>query len=271
MTDSDDKLLQRYRALPREEPPRALDDTILAASRRAVAMPPASRSWAGPVSIAAVLVLAFGVTLEMQREEPGIEHKETAKPTPPAAPTVSSAPSTLGATADRLVPESVPIAGKQAALELRRESPPPRKIPPGTKEAAPLAKEADRLPEAFATSPPQAQSMPAAGPAPMETARDANVATMPAAPPPASAAMAAPRAKTMANSSGAKAEMAEMADAAPARTLAPPSEPERELERIAKLRDEGRNAEADKALEEFRRKLPAFRIPDAMWPRVKPR
>ena len=112
--------------------------------------------------------------------------------------------------------------------------------------------------------------MPAAGPAPMETARDANVATMPAASPPASAAMAAPRAKTLASPSGAKAEMADAAQA-PARTLAAPSEPERELERIAKLRDEGRNAEADKALEEFKRKFPAFRISEAMWPRVKPR
>ena len=267
MTDSDDKLLQRYRALPREEPPRALDETILAASRRALARPQVSRRWAGPVSIAAVLVLAFGVTLEMQREEPGIEYQETAKPTPPAAPTVSSTP---GATADRLIPESAPIAGKPEARELRRDSPPPRKIPPATKAAAPLAKEADRLPEAFATSPPQAQSMPAAGPAPMETARDANVATMPAASPPASTAMAAPRAKTMASPSGAKAEMADAAQA-PARTLAAPSEPERELERIAKLRDEGRNAEADKALEEFKRKFPAFRISEAMWPRVKPR
>jgi hypothetical protein len=45
----------------------------------------------------------------------------------------------------------------------------------------------------------------------------------------------------------------------------------RDLEAIAKLRAEGRNEEADKALEEFRRKHPGYRIPDAMWERVKPR
>lgn len=110
--------------------------------------------------------------------------------------------------------------------------------------------------------------------APMEKARDANVAPLPAASPPSSAAMAAPRAKAMANPLGAKAEMAD-ATQAPARTFADPTqpqtEPERELERIAKLRDEGRNAQADKAIEEFKRKFPAFRIPDAMWSRVKPR
>jgi hypothetical protein len=45
----------------------------------------------------------------------------------------------------------------------------------------------------------------------------------------------------------------------------------RELERIATLRREGRHAEADKALEEFRRANPAYRIPDPLWEQVKPR
>jgi hypothetical protein len=46
---------------------------------------------------------------------------------------------------------------------------------------------------------------------------------------------------------------------------------ERELERIAKLRVDGRDAEADKALEQFRRDHPGYRIAEAMWERVKPR
>ncbi|HEX7559533.1 MAG TPA: hypothetical protein VF386_10045, partial [Usitatibacter sp.] len=46
---------------------------------------------------------------------------------------------------------------------------------------------------------------------------------------------------------------------------------ERELERIAKLREEGRDADADKALEQFNRDHPGYRIADAMWQRVKPR
>src|SRR5438105_743581 len=46
---------------------------------------------------------------------------------------------------------------------------------------------------------------------------------------------------------------------------------EAELERIAALRAQGRDAEADKALDEFRRTHPGYRIPDAMWERVKPR
>ena len=46
---------------------------------------------------------------------------------------------------------------------------------------------------------------------------------------------------------------------------------ERELERIAKLRREGKNPEADEALEKFRRENPGYRIPDAVWEQVKPR
>jgi hypothetical protein len=56
-----------------------------------------------------------------------------------------------------------------------------------------------------------------------------------------------------------------------ARDAIGPGDLERELERIAKLREEGLSADADKALEVFRRDHPAYRIPDAMWERVKPR
>ena len=44
-----------------------------------------------------------------------------------------------------------------------------------------------------------------------------------------------------------------------------------ELERIARLRTENRHEEADKALAEFRRLHPDYRIPEALWERVKAR
>jgi len=65
MTDPerDTRVSQHYRALGREEPPPGIDAAILAAARR-------RRSrWAVPVSIAAVVVLAVGVTLRVQMEE----------------------------------------------------------------------------------------------------------------------------------------------------------------------------------------------------------
>jgi hypothetical protein len=78
--DRDARVAERYRALGREEPPRALDEAILAAARR-------RRSrWAVPVSIAAVVVLAVGVMLRVQLERPQ-EAEEVA-----LAPKVMEAP-----------------------------------------------------------------------------------------------------------------------------------------------------------------------------------
>jgi hypothetical protein len=45
----------------------------------------------------------------------------------------------------------------------------------------------------------------------------------------------------------------------------------RELERIAQLRRDGKQAEADEALAKFRREHPDYRIPDPLWEQVKPR
>jgi hypothetical protein len=85
------------------------------------------------------------------------------------------------------------------------------------------------------------------------------------APPQAPAGTAADAART-------PAESQRQEPSAPARVKAlAVDEAQRELERIATLRAQGRHAEADKALEEFRRTHPDYRIPDAMWERVKPR
>jgi hypothetical protein len=65
----DPNLSKRYRELPREEPSRALDDAILAASRRAVR----PRRWFGPLAAAAVITLAVAVTLHVQHDRPGEE------------------------------------------------------------------------------------------------------------------------------------------------------------------------------------------------------
>jgi hypothetical protein len=47
--------------------------------------------------------------------------------------------------------------------------------------------------------------------------------------------------------------------------------PERELERIAQLRRDGKHDEADKALAEFRKRHPDYTIPEAMLERVERR
>src|SRR6185437_782887 len=103
MSDRDEELARLYRTLAKEEPPEALDAAILAALRRAVVRPSLARRWAGPVSVAAVLVLAIGVTLEMRDEAPGIEAPATS---PPALERPRGEPAAPEAKREEPVPEA---------------------------------------------------------------------------------------------------------------------------------------------------------------------
>lgn len=66
-----------------------------------------------------------------------------------------------------------------------------------------------------------------------------------------------------------EARSAGSAPAVPAAQSELMESPERWLERIAQLRKEGRHEEADKALAEFRRRYPDYRIPEAMLEKVE--
>ncbi len=270
MSESGDKLGAAYRALPREEPRAAIDDAILAASRRALATPSASRRWAAPMSIAAVLVLAFGVTLHMREEKPGIESPEVYS-APVATPPPATAPEAPAAKSVERVPDPAPKPEKKAKLHAKLDAAPPRAFEQRERslrdEAAPAPK------PALAPAPERkdlAQQAPAESSLAKETDsnRAAANSTMAAVPPASVAAAAAPAAQAIGRM---KREAQAPAGFASADAKAPADEPTRELEAIAKLRTEGRHEEADKALAEFRRKRPDYRIADAMWERVKAR
>lgn len=261
MAERDDALSRRYRALAREEPSAALDAAILAASRRAVGARPGSvRRWAGPVSIAAVLVLGIGVSLRMQQERPGIESAAPVAESPAALPAKPAA--SADAQAPAVPPEPVP-AKKPAA-------PPPTealakrsaaRADNAPRETAPMERRApmrDPAPE-----PSRREEPPVASLAPRPAAIAAQSAGAPAAVVPTSPASAPAPAMR------AKSERFGMNES---RALDAVSDPRTvELERIAKLRAEGRHGEADKALEEFQRINRDYRIPEAMWDRVRPR
>lgn len=94
MTD-DEKISQRYRELPREEPPRHLDDAILAAARRAantrpapLVVPSGRQRWYFPLAAAAIIVLAVAVTVHMEQEQPA-EEIVAAQTAPAEAPSAT--------------------------------------------------------------------------------------------------------------------------------------------------------------------------------------
>src|SRR5688572_11596404 len=146
MTESDEDLRKRYRELDAIEPPAALDQAILASARRAVA-PRAAQRWAMPVSVAAVLVLAVGVTLRMQHEKPGIESavpNEYSTPPPAEPDTPAPAVAEPPVARDTAAPARVAKApASPPAEEMRQRAAPAPDPAPGAKLEA-------QQPEVFA-------------------------------------------------------------------------------------------------------------------------
>ena len=217
--ERDPKVSEAYRELGAQEPPRALDDAILAAARRAAGARPATlaapaargvrQRWYAPLATAALLVLAIAVTLNMQLERPGIES---------------------------LAPQAVPppAAEKELVKETAQE---PAK-PVDAEEGKISRRKAADQPAPSVAAAPAAPAAPAAREPLMDSVQPM-----------------AKRAEAQANQQALK-----QADT-----------PERELEPIAELRAQGRHDEADKALAEFRKRYPDYRIPEAMRERLERR
>lgn len=175
---------------------------------------------------------------------------------------------------------AVLVLGLGIALRMQVEQ-------PGIETAAPASSGSAEYPVA-----PPAQDAPVAaerpssapGPAPRPPLRKETVLEKPAATPAPAPAREAPPTQPMTApppqaqprlgiaAEGVAPQRAKRAESAAADAVAPAKDArEEELERIARLRADGRHAEADKALEEFRRGNPDYRIAEAMWERVRPR
>lgn len=231
MTDErDPKLSQAYRELGREEPPRALDEAILAAAHRAersypapLLSPgvgrPARERWTFPLAAAAVIMLSVGVVMHLQLEQPGIEGIEDSEEKP------------------RLVPAPAPVA----------EAAKPEAPQPAREEVPQIARSEARGASAgpFAPAPPAVASAPARKP------------------------MAMQRPEEGMRDRADSAERQAMSEATAKRSPDAGETPEKWLERIAELRRAGKHDEADKALAEFRQRHPDYRIPEAMLERVR--
>ena len=230
--ERDPDVSRRYRELGAEEPPRALDEAILAASRKSLKR----RSWYGPVALAATLVLVVAVSIQVERQKPDEEFVAQQAPQPAAAPAEKKEELPLK---EERVLKARPARPPQAAA-----SAPSSGFTPDPKPAAPELQSADQLRDLAKSTEPAARSdaagdRPAAAPAPA----------------PARQAMERPR-----------AEMGAMSGAISARAV---EAPDTWLERIAELRKQGKHEEADKALEEFRKRYPDYRLSEEMRVRVE--
>lgn len=241
--ERDAEISRRYRALDREEPPRALDEAILSAAHGEVethpaplVAPTARRRWYVPLAAAAVIVLSVVVTLQMQREQPDAE-LGAPPPSPPA-----------------LQKDAVPAAPPAPAAP-KAEAP---RDKAAESRAAPPAAAAPRRPVAPASQAFQEKPFPGSA------GSEGSVAAPPGR---AAAPSQAPEARRLLERdrpSGVSAD-------ALSKRAEETEPPERWLERIAALRREGKAKEADELYAEFRRRYPEYRIPDAMRDQVLPR
>lgn len=279
--ERDPRIERLYREAVREEPPARLDAAILAAARREVGAGPRPlasklRRWHVPISIAAVVMVSVSLVI-LVREEEG---KRNGAPRDPAIPAPADQPAAPAAapTPPEVAKETTqrPLA---ATRSVRRESrdetegaprnelaagSPPAPAPPAASATGDVAAPAGKpLPQPFRAAPSLAEEERAVSSA-ADAATAGRMASAPAVPsepqaaaPRAEARRAAPMAGTMAMKS--------------AEQYRPPvwqgferERPEKWLARIEELKTQGRGAEAQEMLSEFKRRFPEHPLPPGL-------
>jgi hypothetical protein len=291
----DGRLARAWRGASREEPPAALDDAVRAAARRAVQAGPRvghgpfGGRWRVPLSIAAVLVVSATLTLLVaeRREHVPSAGLDAAPAAPPAVAPEPHAPARNAA----------PSGGNAASLRKQSADEPAQPLRESRTELYTAPAEAggtiahDAAPEApglqSAPAPPTAGAQRARDAAPLRTyeesaapaaapAADAQVGENetgeakkegPQAFPEREQARADTRTKSRMEADAVEmgkresAQGDEAATPSTAQRAEPPLDPKAWLERILALRREGKLQEADRSLQEFRRRHPDYLLP----------
>jgi len=258
--ERDPKVTQRYRELPGEEPSRELDQHILAAAHRAAGhshaplVTPAGRHrWYFSLAAAAVLVFAVAITLHLERQQPD--------PEAVSAPPAPEAPMRDAANQEAKKPEAPAPKRSPAAKAAPAEAPPPPRFtpepPPQTSSTADAVGAASAPRASAPASRVEAENTTSRA----EAARTQEVARA------REAARQDAQAEKLAAARSAPAPAAGQLGTVLAQRFA--DTPEGELERIARLRREGRDDDADKALAEFRKRYPDYQISAEMRAKVE--
>ena len=241
MSDERDPLVsQRYRELGAEEPRPELDRAIIGAARRATNR----RRWYPSLAAAAVLVFAVAIAFHIERE-------------PPPSEPVATAPEAEQRAAEAAAPQAPPARQAPQSRAERKVSPPPGAAPaprftPEPPPAPPAPAPAPETSAPSAAAADRVQSQPNGERYAAEAARSANMAAP------------APSARTDARTQRLRAQAQ-----SPASAQVTSETPQQWLERIARLREQGDDAAADRELASFRSRYPDYLIPEAMAKRVE--
>jgi hypothetical protein len=271
--ERDPRLDRLYAHVGREEPPAHLDAAIRAAARQAVGARPQAlgaqlRRWGVPISIAAVVVVSVSL-VTLMREEGAGRLEESYSPAKPKAPATAPPAGAPVKAQDRAEPEGqAQIASPQA--------------PPAPAEHAGAASSADDSPGPGRLVAPSSAGLKPAEEVAREAPRARAEADRAAARQAAPEREALGKKKTEARAADAAAPPAAVLRSAPLRADQEPltastrdksersltneqlallkaletAAPESWLETIERLRREGRHADADALLIEFKRRFP---------------
>ena len=266
MTD-EERISRRYRELPREEPPRHLDDAILAAARRAVhtrpaplVVPSGRQRWYFPLAAAAIIVLAVAVTVHMDREQPAEEMLSSSTVTAPAAAQQAAPPPPAAEPAAPASPRRFEMRD-EARAQKPAPAPSPSPAPSSDERAKREAAPAELLKAPEPASPPVVVPQAAPPPSSATTSEDTLIAQQAAGA--AMGRVEAPKA------SAAKRRLDEDASSGTRLAASVVQSPEQWLQGIADLRRQGRHEEADKELAEFRKRYPKYQISPQMRKQVE--
>lgn len=278
---TDRRLSELYRASANEVPAQRVDNAILAAARTDPQRSPSTVfRWALPLALAAVVVLSVSLVIVMRHEgsiseydgrgerpnlaarQPARTEQADAVPRPEPAPQRDVATGTQASSeiAKRSGPEARrhteldrPIE-ENSAKEVRASEGAARNvrpIPAAPKLQAPAAPEQARTNRVE----PAAEGISAA---PASSARADTTQAHEAAELEREQAKVSAPGQAVAPVLGASSKRERTSDAKPDDT----SGPEQWLKRIERMRKEGKHAEAEANLAEFRKRFPKYRLPE---------